>query len=176
MHLEFTAMLCSIRQLLGSPWLHSQQKPQVQGSTSYWKVMSHHTYTAGSHARLLWAGVCSCQTWAQLPTVALHSKSVLIAYTQPQGSYWNFSQYFQYLWTGLILDSCTCWNTNLLFQRCPEQIPGFSVPDFTFQLQRKFLDRTETSFRDIFLIICLLFIYKNRHMSIKSKAILCKFS
>lgn len=86
--------------LLGSPWLHRQQEPQVQGSTSYWKVMSHPTYSAGSHARLLWTDVCSCQTWAQLPTAALHSKSLLIAYTQPQGSYWNFSQYFQYLWTG----------------------------------------------------------------------------
>lgn len=90
-----------IRQLLESLWLHSHWEPQVQGSTSHWKVMSYPTYTAGSPARQLWTDVCLCQTQAQLLTVALHSKS-LVAHTQPHGSYWNFSQYSQYLWIGFM--------------------------------------------------------------------------
>lgn len=39
------------------------------------------------------------------------------------------------------------------FSEVSEQVPDCSVPDYTFWLQRKFLEGTEISFRDIALIV-----------------------
>lgn len=117
MHLEFTAMLCCIRQLVESPWLQSHWEPQVQGSTSCWKVMSHPMYTAGSHARRLWTDVVQVRlrlSFQQQPYTAnlylLHIHNLREA-TGISLNIFNIS--------GLDSrsDSYICWNTNLFFQR-----------------------------------------------------------
>lgn len=79
MYLEFTATLLN-QATPGKPL--ATEAPRTTSSRQHKLVkVSHPLYTAGSHARLLWTDVCSRQTRAQLLTVALHSKSLLIAHT-----------------------------------------------------------------------------------------------